>query len=161
METIAKHFHKNAGPLSGLEVHLGYWLRRVSNHVSAEFARALQARQVSVAEWVALRLIQQQQKLTPAQLADLVGMTRGAISKVVEKLEGKGWIVRSSNVDDNRSQWLSLTRQGRILLPKLAKLADKNDEHFFGCLDKEEHATLRHLLQKLTDFHRFFEVPVE
>jgi len=35
---------------SALEVHFGYWLRRVSNHVSGTFAKALQERQVSVAE---------------------------------------------------------------------------------------------------------------
>ena len=40
---------------SALEVHLGYWMRRISNHVSSAFAKALQARQVSVAEWVVLR----------------------------------------------------------------------------------------------------------
>jgi DNA-binding MarR family transcriptional regulator len=161
MEINTGHRRGNSGQLPGLAAHLGYWLRRVSNHVSGEFARALQARRVSVAEWVALRLIQQYEKLTPAHLADTVGMTRGAVSKVVEKLEAKGWIARSTNPEDNRSQWLSLTRQGRLLIPKLAELADKNDKHFFGCLDKQEQAALRHLLQKLTDFHRFREVPVE
>jgi hypothetical protein len=34
---------------SALEAHLGYWLRRVSNHVSGAFARAQEARHVSVA----------------------------------------------------------------------------------------------------------------
>ena len=42
-------------PLSALETHLGYWLRRVSNRVSGAFAQALHAKQVSVAEWVMLR----------------------------------------------------------------------------------------------------------
>lgn len=35
---------------AGLERHLGYWLRRVSNQVSGAFARALQERGLSVAE---------------------------------------------------------------------------------------------------------------
>ena len=52
-------------PLPELESHLGYWLRRVSNHVSAEFARLLQARQVTVAEWVALRHPYGRSDLTP------------------------------------------------------------------------------------------------
>jgi hypothetical protein len=37
-----------------LENHLGYWLRLVSKQISAAFARALQERGLSVAEWVAL-----------------------------------------------------------------------------------------------------------
>ena len=40
---------------SDLETHLGYWLRFVSNHVSHAFSLKLQARDVTVAEWVVLR----------------------------------------------------------------------------------------------------------
>ena len=147
--------------LPALEAHLGYWLRRVSNHVSGAFARALQGQQISVAEWVALRLIWQQERVTPANLSEMIGMTRGAISKIVEKLETKGLATRMDNPEDSRSQWVSLTRRGRSLVPKLADLADKNDEHFFGCLNKPERATLRRLLEKLTDVHRFRDVPTE
>ncbi len=121
----------------------------------------MQIRQLSVAEWVALRLIQQNGKLAPAGLAEMVGMTRGAVSKIVEKLEAKGWVGRTANAGDKRSQWLALTRRGTFLVPKLAELADKNDESFFRCLEKAEQAALRRLLQKLTDFHRFREVPVK
>jgi len=146
---------------SGLEVHLGYWLRRVSNHISGAFAQALQARQMSVAEWVALRLIQESEKLTPGQLAVAMGMTRGAISKVLDKLEAKAWIARATNPEDSRVHWLSLTRSGTRQIPELSRIADRNDEHFFNCLDAKEQATLRRLLQKLTEFHRFQDTPVD
>ena len=39
--------------VSCLEEHLGYWLRLVSNNVSASFARRLEKLDVSVSEWVA------------------------------------------------------------------------------------------------------------
>jgi len=147
--------------VSSHEAHLGYGLRRVSNQVSGEFARALQTQQVSVAECVALRLVQQNEKLRPAQLADMLGTTRGgAVSKIVEKLESKRWMGRSASAEDNRPKWFSLTRRGKPLLPEFAALADKNDEYFFGCLDKAERAELRRLLQKLVDFHRSCKVPV-
>jgi DNA-binding MarR family transcriptional regulator len=161
MDTNPRQACVNKGSASSLETHLGYWLRRVSNQVSGEFARALQTRQVSVAEWVALRLIQQDEQLMPAQLADTVGMTRGAVSKVVEKLEAKGWVGRGTNQKDKRAHWLSLTRQGKLLVPKLAALADKNDEYFFACLDEGEKIALRRCLQTLSDFHCVRDVPME
>ncbi len=147
-------------PLPSLEVHLGYWLRHVSNHVSGAFAQALQARQVSVAEWVALWQIHNRPQITPGALADLIGMTRGAVSKVLHKLESKGWIARATCGDDNRVQWLTLTPTGEQILPELAQLADRNDAYFFGCL-REEQATLRSLLQKLAHSHQWNDVPVE
>jgi DNA-binding MarR family transcriptional regulator len=147
--------------VADLEAHLGYWLRRVSNHVSGAFARSLQAEQVSVAEWVALRLIAGGEHMTPGKLAEAMGMTRGAVSKILDKLEAKDWVANVANPNDSRVQWLSLTRRGSRLLPRLAALAEKNDEHFFGCLDKSEHAALLRLLKKLTQFHRFNDTAVD
>lgn len=148
-------------PVSALDSHLGYWLRRVSNAVSGSFARALQANQTSVAEWVVLSELHERGHATPSDLARVLGMTRGAISKVIDKLEAKIWIRAEANVSDNRSQLLSLTREGRRHLPVLAKLADENDAHFFTCLDESERKTLFALLVKLSDHHQIHDVPTE
>src|SRR5689334_5809911 len=94
---------------SQLEAHLGYWLRKVSNAVSSDFARSLQARQTSVAEWVVLRRLYDRHEATPGELADALAMTRGAISKIVGKLDAKGWIRSRIKSEDNRVQLLSLT----------------------------------------------------
>jgi len=151
---------KAPATVSELESHLGYWLRRVSNHVSGAFIQSLQTRQVSAAEWVALRLLYQHERLTPGQLAEAVGLTRGAISKVLDKLEAKRWITRAADREDSRVQWLGLTRAGARLVPELAELADRNDETFFGCLTRSERAVLKRLLGKLTEAHRLRGSPI-
>jgi DNA-binding MarR family transcriptional regulator len=146
---------------TALEVHLGYWLRLVSNHVSGEFARALQRRHLSVAEWVALNLIERSQNPTPAVLADAMNMTRGAISKVLDKLAAKDWISRTTSAADSRVQLLSLRRAGSRILPRLAKIADENDLQFFGVLESAERAALERLLRKLADVNRLSNTPVD
>jgi len=147
--------------LSALDIHLGYWLRLVSNRVSSNFGRALQERSVSVAEWVALNQIQRCADVTPATLAEAMGMTRGAISKILDKLQEKKWISRITSEEDKRSWFLSLTPQGRCVLPELTAIADENDEHFFGILDPGEQTALRGLLSKLAKLHRISTVPVD
>ncbi|HTJ91803.1 MAG TPA: MarR family transcriptional regulator [Pararobbsia sp.] len=146
---------------SALEAHLGYWVRLVSNHISGAFARALQEQGLSVAEWVALNQIENGTALTPAVLADAMGMTRGAISKVLDKLESKEWISRATSQEDNRVQRLAATRQGKRVLPELTSIADGSDEHFFGVLEAAERATLRKLLKKLADMHQMHNIPVD
>lgn len=146
---------------SALEAHLGYWVRLVSNHVSGTFARALQEQGLSVAEWVALNQIDRTTDSTPAGLAGAMGMTRGAISKVLDKLQSKEWITRATSQDDNRVQLLSLTRKGKRFLPELTAIADDNDERFFGVLDADERATLRKLLEKLAGSHQMRNIPVD
>ncbi len=144
---------------SSLETHLGYWLRRVSNAVSSAFAQALEAERISVAEWVVLRLLHGATRRAAADLATVTGMTRGAVSKILDKLEHKGLTLRTENPNDNRVHWLALTREGQRLVPRLAALADRNDAHFFDCLSAQERATLRRLLEKLTDHHHLRDTP--
>ena len=153
METI--------GETTSLEIHLGYWLRRVSNEVSGGFARALQEKQASVAEWVVLGQIHEHPEIRPAELADSLGLTRGAVSKVLDKLEQKKWIRRKTLQTDTRSQRLYLTTRGRRALPVLAEIADRNDARFFDCLTLKERRALEKLLRKLTAFHGLRDVPIE
>ncbi len=156
METKQKH----AG-VAGLEDHLGYWMRRVSNQVSGSFSRALEERDISVAEWALLRVLYDREQASPAGMADALGMTRGSISKIVAKARAKEWVASKGNPDDGRAQSLALTRQGRKVVPELAEIADKNDEAFFRCLNAKERAELRRLLLKLTECNEIHGVPVE
>ncbi len=144
-----------------LEAHLGYCLRRVSNHVSSTFARLLREQGTSTAEWVVLRLLDQGAAKGPSELAEALSLTRGAMSKILAKLEAKGWVAREVREDDNRAQWVSLTSAGRAVVPKLAELADRNDEEQFQALSETERAKLRRLLLKLTEFHQIRDVAVE
>lgn len=161
METNPERRHDREAPVSSLERHIGYWLRRVSNHVSGSFARGLNTRHTSVAEWVALCMLHARQGTTPAELADTLGLTRGAVSKILDKLEGKKWITRKAKPQDSRVQLLAMTRQARRILPQLAEIADQNDQQAFGSLAAEERTTLRRLLQKIADSHHLRDVPIE
>jgi len=145
---------------SGLEDHAGYWLRYVSNHVSHAFAQKVEARGVTVAEWVLLREMLDAGAAHPSQLADAVGMTRGAISKLVERLCQKGLAVRSSADGDRRYQSVQLTPAGKRLVPVLAALADDNDREFFGHLKPEEKNWLVSQLQTIVRQHGWKDVPV-
>jgi DNA-binding MarR family transcriptional regulator len=147
--------------VSGLETHLGYWLRLVSNAVSGSFARSLQARQTSLAEWVLLRHLYDRREATPGELAEALTMTRGAISKVMDKLQEKGWIKSRIKPEDNRVQPVSLTSAGRRVVPELAEIADQNDHRFFAHLDADERKVLRHLLGKLANHHQIRAVPFD
>lgn len=146
---------------SDLESHLGYWLRMVSNQVSSSFARSLAECEVTVAEWVVLRLLFSSETVMATSLADQLGMTRGAITKIIDKLEAKGFVSRGTREDDRRSQSLSLTLVGLELVPRLAALADANDARFFDCLSASERAAMMALLQKLAATHGLVSPPTE
>lgn len=146
---------------SALEAHLGYWLRFVSNHVSHAFARKLEDRGVTVAEWALLRRLLDVERLAPSHLAERMGMTRGAISKLAERLVAKKLIVRAADPDDGRGQTLSLTPVGRELTPELAAVADQNDAEFFGDLTLDDRATLLRILSTIVARRGLKSEPIE
>jgi len=146
--------------ISPLDAHIGFWMRFVSNQVSAEFARAVEARGVSVSDWVALRTLYDQPEATHAELVAALGMTKGAVSKVVSRLQDKGLVTRVAHAADARAQVLALTRAGSALVPALARDADANDERFFGHLPARQRAQLKSLLQDIAQFHQLTQVPV-
>lgn len=147
--------------VSDLDAHLGYWLRFVSNHVSQSFARRLQDRDVTVAEWVAMRRLFDEAGVAPSLLAERIGMTRGAITKLADRLIDKELVARRPDPQDGRAQILVLTARGRALVPELAALADDNDAEFFRSLTAQERRGLRRLLERLVEQNELKIVPVD
>jgi DNA-binding MarR family transcriptional regulator len=148
-------------PVSDLKKHVGFWLRFVSNHVSHAFARKLLASGVTVAEWVIMREMFDDHETSPGVLAERIGMTRGGVSKLVDRLVKKKLVTRRDRSDDRRFQTIALTAAGRRLTPQLAALADQNDEEFFHPLSSGERAALIAIMKKLVDAHGLQTLPTE
>ncbi len=144
-----------------LTAHLGYWLRFVSNHVSQAFARKVEARGVTVAEWVLLRQLWDEDTLAPSRLAERMGMTKGAISKLAERLIAKSLLVRAADPQDARAQTLALTPAARTLVPELAALADANDAEFFDHLGPDDRAALLRVLRGIVEKRGLKSPPIE
>jgi DNA-binding MarR family transcriptional regulator len=147
---------------SELKSHLGYHLRVVSNAVSHSFARKLQASDVTVAEWVILREMYKKKETTsPSIVAELTGLTRGAVSKLIDRLLHKDLVTRTGAVGDRRYQEIKLTTSAIRLVPKLASIADENDASFFFMLSQSERKKLIDTLVKLAAFHKLNTNPIE
>jgi DNA-binding MarR family transcriptional regulator len=147
--------------VSDLRKHVGFWLRFVSSHVSQAFAVKLLASGVTVAEWVVMREMFDDEESSPSVLAERIGMTRGGVSKLVDRLVSKNLITRRERGDDRRFQSIALTVAGRRLIPQLATLADQNDEEFFHPLSPLERAALIATMKKLVQAHGLQTLPTE
>ena len=134
----------------------------VSNNVSYSFAKKLDRSGVTVAEWVVLREMYSGDDTTsPSTVAELTGLTRGAISKLIERLLQKNLVTRAEALGDRRYQDIKLTAKAISLVPKLAALADQNDEDFFSVLNNSERKTLTEILQKIAKHHQLSKLPTE
>jgi len=136
---------------SNLEDHLGYWLRKLSNQVSATFADRLAKRDVSVPQWVVLRVLFDHDSLSLKDIVSRVEVDQGSLSRMIDRLIARGLVSRRENPLSRREVAISLTKEGRQLVPHLACEADENDRAFFATLTAPQRrrllATIHHLLE--------------
>lgn len=155
------HATPKPSSVSPLDSHLGYWLRLVSNDVSHAFRLKVESRGVTVAEWVVMRALFDSDGTNPSQLADQIGLTRGAVSKLVDRLVAKGIVRVGLDKKDRRFQTVSLTTAGRRLVPQLAAIADDNDAEVFGFLGAERRGELVRLLREISAHRSLSGAPVD
>ncbi|WP_242616755.1 MarR family winged helix-turn-helix transcriptional regulator [Legionella longbeachae] len=137
-------------------------MRVVSNAVSHSFARKLAASEVTVAEWVILREMYSSEITTsPSAVAAITGLSRGAVSKLIDRLLAKNLVSRMESISDRRYQEIKLTAKAIQLIPKLAIIADENDNHFFSVLTASERKSLLEILTKLADLNKLNKNPID
>lgn len=95
----------------------------------------------------------------PSRLASSCGLTRGAVSKLIDRLLHKGFASRTESSGDRRYQDVKLTAAGYALVPKLGELADRNDEEFFSRLSAKEREALVATLKKLAAVNNLKKIP--
>lgn len=149
-----------APPPSHLRSHLGFWLRFVSNHVSGAFAAKLASRSLSVPEWALLRELYESD-LAPSVLAERLAMTRGAITKLADRLVRRTLVQRRADLADGRAKRLTLTPAGRAIVPQLSALADANDAEFFAFLSEAERRSLDGILRRIVQRHGLTTIPTQ
>lgn len=146
---------------SNLEAHLGYWLRYVSNHVSAAFAHKVEAAGVTVSEWVVLRTLIDAAPCAPRLLAHRTGLHKAPISRLVDRLVQKNLAQRKPDPHDGRSHIVTLTPKGRALVPRLAAMADANDAEYFEHLSSTDRNHLMRILRRTVQAHEMKQIPME
>jgi DNA-binding MarR family transcriptional regulator len=86
---------------------------------------------------------------SPSQLADMLGLTRGALSARLGPLEGAGLIARTHHTADRRRVEVRLTDAGYAAFEQHAVSEDRGEHALLSVLTPAEKRTLADLLRKL------------
>jgi DNA-binding MarR family transcriptional regulator len=130
------------------DISIGYLIRRIHQLGGAAIEPVFAAQGLTYTQWQALVSIWFGRGATAADLARDLGHDKGAMTRLVDTLESRGWITRERTAEDRRCVNLSLTDNGvavalrckkRVIACWNAWLADWSDE---------EARTLIRLLQK-------------
>jgi DNA-binding MarR family transcriptional regulator len=133
------------------EESVGYLMRRLLNSVTQAADRKLQPHGVSYAQWAPLLKIGLGEASTVAELARALQMDAGAMTRLLDRLEAKGFLKRIRSSEDRRVVQLELTPEGKQVADAVPLvLCDVMNAHLAG-FSKSEFEALRGYLLRMLD----------
>lgn len=126
-----------------LETFLPYRLARASDVVSAGFAASYRTRHgMTRPEWRTLALVGEAGATTATEIARRSSMHKTKVSRAVQSLEDRGWLVRSEDASDRRVEHLELTAEGRLVHAELTEVARRYETALCAQIGPEAIAAL-------------------
>ena len=119
---------------------------RYLSHLDAEIHRPIG---LSVAGFRVLFTVWLHDEMEPRALADLSGVSRAAVSGVLNTLERDGHVQRTRESMDRRLVTVRITAAGRQLLERAYQDQNEFEEEFFSELDDGDLATFVQLVRQL------------
>jgi DNA-binding MarR family transcriptional regulator len=135
--------------LGVLDNHLGYFLRRAQVSVFQDFIRTLAAIDISPAQYSVLVVIGSNRGPSQADVADVLGIERARLVRLLDRLDKRGLTQRLPSANDRRSHALNLTPTGQKVLKRAKALAATHEARLLGRLGAVNHKLL---LDALRDF---------
>jgi DNA-binding MarR family transcriptional regulator len=135
--------------------HLEAWRAVVTSHaaVSERVQRALIAADLPPLSWFeALSAIKRSPSGRPrmSELAEWLTLSRGGITKLVDRLQEAGYLERVSSAADRRSLHAELTPAGEKMLEEMQAVYEAELEQHLRLLSAEEADLITTALQKVT-----------
>lgn len=133
------------------EQSVGYLMRRILNIVAQEVERELEPSGLTNAQWVPLLKLYMGSASTVAELARECNLDAGGMTRLLDRLEGKGLLRRVRSSEDRRVVNLELTDEGREAARQIpAILCRVQNAHMRG-FTIEEWQLLQGLLRRILD----------
>lgn len=101
------------------------------------------------ASWLAIGIVQSNDRLSQAELAESLELGAAATGKVVDRLEERGLIERHADPDDRRTKRLSVTSEGKKLIRKLRPIGVKIRDSVLQDLNEADQKRLLSYLVKI------------
>lgn len=104
-----------------------------------------------------LDMIAKQPELNITEHAEAMGVTKGAISQIVKKLEAKGYTKRFKKGGNDKAVYLELTKHGRDMVEKRKQINDETLRPFYEELRKHPDDRIDFLIAMFRWIDRFLD----
>jgi DNA-binding MarR family transcriptional regulator len=130
---------------------LGYALRRAQSAVFADFGATFEqaGEALTPGEFGLLVLVDRNAGLSQTALARALGIDRSTLVPILDRLQGRGLLVRRPSPTDGRTHALALTAPGTKILAQFSRLVRSHERRIARGLSSDETRVLIALLEKV------------
>jgi len=130
---------------------IGYLMRRILNLVGQGVERELEPTGLTNAQWIPLFRLYRGCANTVAELARECGHDAGATTRLLDRLEAKGFCQRVRSQEDRRVVHIELTPAGAAAAQDIPVTLSKVQNDYLAGFTMEEWQTLKGYLQRILE----------
>lgn len=134
-----------------IEESIGYQIKKAQAALQRTVDSKMAALDLTGMQWAPLLFISLgQTNNTAADLSRCMGVETSSMTRMLDRLEGKGLLIRKRSADDRRVIFIELTEEGQRQVAQVPFLiADSLNHHLRG-FSNQEVETLKSMLKRIT-----------
>ena len=133
------------------EENIGLLIHDVGRLLRVLYDRQMASIGLTRSQWWLLTYLYFKDGINQKDLASLMDMEKAPLSRLLDRMEIKGWILRKNETKDRRIKNIYLSESVKPLIGSMRKKAAEYREDSLSVLSDEELNSLRNLLQTLKD----------
>lgn len=146
-DKAAKPFYEAAGYC--VEESVGWLMKRALLSIAQAADRRLEPKGITHAQWAALFMLERCRASTVAELARETHSDPGAMTRLLDRLEAKGFCRRQRSTDDRRVVRIELTAEGEVAAQEVPiVLSEVLNEHLAG-FSNAEWSQMKDMLKRM------------
>jgi len=134
----------------------GHLIRRLQQIAVALFVAECEALDLTPVQYASLTAIRDVPDVDVTRLSSLVALDKATLAKVIERLEAKGWILRTSSDLDKRVKLLDITPKGRRALTTAEPRVRRCQRRILAPLAEADRHRFMKMLERLVEVNNGF-----
>jgi DNA-binding MarR family transcriptional regulator len=139
----------------------GFRLNNVSNRVHAMFAKGIEPYGIAPEQFATMKMISEDDEINQSKIATMLAKGRPTVSRTLDALEKKGFIIRDKDDADRRIKHIRLTLKGKAVLDAVTPMAKAFNETLYGQFTPQEVETFFRVLETIGETVEHYDITGE
>lgn len=129
--------------------HIGVMLSDVARLLRTVFDRRVRRLGLTRAQWLVLTRLHRRPGASQSELADMMEVEKASAGRMIDRLEGKGWVERRAQNGDRRVKRIYLTPEAERVHKRIWRIAEATVDDALANLSAQESAQFKSLLARI------------